>query len=154
MLNCDHELDASETVTGRRCGILHPGTAVKPFRFHRDPLFLSGCAAYAVNRLCLKPHLANPFLHSYFNDFWLIPCALPLLLQLHRWLGWRDDRSPTFIEVTSHLLLWSVLFEALGPRLMPHATGDVRDIAWYWLGGLLAWAWWNRDRLRQRLASA
>ena len=124
------------------------------FRFHRDPLFLLGCAAYALNRLLLKPHLPDPFLQGHFNDLWLIPCALPLLLALHRWLGWRDDRPPTLAEVTSHLLLWSVLFEALGPRLIFHATGDGRDVVCYWLGGLLAWAWWNRGRIRHRPIAA
>jgi hypothetical protein len=122
---------------------------VTPFRFHRDPLFLTACAAYALNRLWLKPHLHNTFLHSHFNDLWLIPCALPLLLWMHRRLGWRDHRPPTLIEVTSHLLLWSVLFEMLGPLLVARSTADPLDIACYWVGGLLAWAWWNRADLRR-----
>lgn len=154
MLNFVHELDTSENVTGGGSRFLHSRAAVKPFQFHRDPLFLSGCAAYAVNRLLLKPLVPAPFLHSHFNDLWLIPCSLPLLLWVHRWLGWRDDGPPTCAEVTSHLLVWSVLFEACGPRLMPHATGDVLDVACYWVGGLLAWTWWNRTSLRQRFIPA
>ena len=127
---------------------------MKPFLFHRDPLFLFGCAAYAVNRLLLKPLLPTPFLHSHFNDLWLIPCALPLLLWIHQRVGWRGDEPPTSNEVMSHLLLWSVLFEVFGPRLMQHATGDVLDVACYWIGGLLAWVWWSRDRLRRPLTTA
>ena len=60
---------------------------------------------------------------------------------------------PIAFLTSGHLVLGAVLFEVLGPRLMPHATGDARDIACYWLGGLVAWAWWNRDQLRQRLAT-
>ncbi len=121
---------------------------MKAFGFWRDPLFLIGCAAYALNRWWLKPHFRSNFLHSYFNDLWLIPCALPLVLYVHRRLALRSDLPPTLTEVISHLILWSALFEWWGPQLLPSATGDVRDVVCYWAGGLLAWLWWNRAGMR------
>ena len=127
---------------------------MKSFAFHRDPLFGIGCAAYALNRWVFKPLFATPFLHSHFNDLWLIPCALPLILWIHRRLGWRGSAPPTFAEVTGHLLLWSFLFEIIGPHLLPHVTGDYWDMACYWSGGLVAWVWWNRFRLWPRLLPA
>ncbi len=130
------------------------GVEVTAFGFHRDGLFLAGCLAYAVNRWMLKPFSPTGFLAWHFNDLWLIPCALPLLLWVHQKLGWRGDAPPTAREVGGHLALWSVLFEWWGPRLMSHATGDPLDVACYWVGGLVAWVWWNRHTLRAQRRSA
>jgi hypothetical protein len=120
---------------------------VKPFGFYRDPLFLTGCAAYGLNRWLLKPHVHSNFLHSYFNDLWLIPCALPLVLYTHWRMALRTNRPPTLGEVGGHLVIWSALFEWWGPKLWPSATGDVKDVLCYCVGGVLAWAWWNRAML-------
>lgn len=154
MLNFGYDCDSAQGLAGGCGGVFHSRNAVRLFRFHRDLLFLVGCAAYAVNRLILKPHLHSPFLHSHFNDLWLIPCALPLVLWVHRWAGWRSDEPPTLGELVSHLLLWSVLFEWWGPHLIHHVTGDPGDVACYWAGGLLAWAWWNRGSLLYRFNPA
>lgn len=124
---------------------------MKTFGFWRDELFQAGCGAYALNRWVVKPHCRSAFLHGYFNDLWLIPCALPILLFFHRRLGLRPDSPPTLGEVASHLVFWSFLFEWLGPRLMPNVTGDPLDVVCYWAGGLVAWAWWNRATLRSNL---
>jgi len=123
---------------------------VKAFTFHRDGLFLTGCLAYALNRFFLKPALDLPFLHSHFNDLWLIPCALPLVLWIHRKLGWRGDGFPTLAEICGHLLIWSLLFEGVGPRLVAHTTADPLDVVWYWIGGFAGWLWWHRAALRLR----
>ena len=127
---------------------------MRPFGFHRDGLFLVGCGAYALNRLLLEPALDSAFLHSHFNDLWLIPCALPLLLWVHRKLGWRGNEVPAFAEVLLHLAVWSVLFEGVGPRVMSHAVGDPWDVICYWVGGLAAWAWWNRPSVHPPVPAA
>ena len=115
------------------------------FGYLRDPLFLLGCGLYGLNRFLLKPHFHHAFVHSWFNDGLLIPCALPPLLLLHRWLRLRrHDAPPTFGEISLHLVFWSILFEWWGPHIFKYVTGDWWDVLAYFVGGLLACAWWNR----------
>ena len=126
---------------------------MRAFRYLHDPLFLSGCAAYALNRCLLKPHLHSAFLHSHFNDLLLIPCALPPVLLAQRWLKLRfHDEPPRAGEIIFQLLIWSILFEWIGPHFMPHTTGDPLDVAAYVAGGLLAGLWWQRHQLLPRHA--
>jgi hypothetical protein len=117
------------------------------FRYLRDPLFLMGCGLYAVNRWLLKPHFSGGFLHSHFNDLWLIPCALPPILWLHRQLGLRShDHPPQSLEIVCHLIFWSVLFEWIGPHFVAYTTGDPLDVMAYTLGAIFGGLWWQRDR--------
>lgn len=105
---------------------------------------------YALNRWAVKPHFHGAFIHSWFNDSLLIPCALPVLLRLHAWLGWREQEAmPGAWEIIAHLAGWSVLFEVIGPHLMHHATGDVLDVVAYAMGAAAAYVWWHRERLWQ-----
>lgn len=128
---------------------------MRPFRYLRDPLFLLGCAAYALNRWVLKPYLPSGFLHSYFNDLWLIPCALPPVLLIQRWFKLRPhDDPPRSGEILFQLVVWSILFEVIEPRFVSRATGDPRDVLAYAVGGLIAGFWWQRHRWQlQRIAS-
>lgn len=117
------------------------------FLYLRDSLCLMGCSAYSINRWLIKPHVRGGFFHSYFNDLWLIPCALPPILWLHRWLGVRShDKAPQFSEIAGHLVFWSVLFEWIGPKFVSHTTGDPLDVTAYAGGAILAGLWWNRGR--------
>ena len=143
-----HDRIIHQSHTRSRSGIDHSGTAVKPFGFWRDRLFIVGCAAYGVTRWVLKPHLHSSFLHSYFNDLWLIQCALPLVLFLHCRLRLRSTSPPTFLEVAGHLAIWSALFEWWGPKFWPRTTGDPWDVVCYCAGGLAAWLWWNAGWLQ------
>ena len=114
------------------------------FRYLADPVFVVSCAAYAVNRWLLKPHVHSTFLHSHFNDLLLIPCALPPVLLAHRLLRLRlHDQPPQPTEIALHLIIWSVLFEVIGPRLVAHATGDPLDVAAYIAGGIVAGLLWR-----------
>jgi len=116
---------------------------VKPFRYWRDPLCLSCCALYALNRWAVKPHVHSPFVRGHFNDLLLIPCALPFLLWLQRRLGLRPhDQPPTVGEIAFHLVIWSVLFEVIGPQLL-RVTGDAFDVLAYVFGGVFAGVWWH-----------
>lgn len=115
------------------------------FRYLADPLFLVGSGFYLLNRCLLRPHLHSVFLRSWFNDLLLAPCALPVLFWLFRRLDLRQvDDPPSLTELSWILLVWSFLFEWLGPKFVPRATADWRDVLMYWIGGLCAWFFWNR----------
>ncbi len=116
---------------------------MRPFGYVFDPLFIICCGLYAANRWLVKPHCHIAFFHNWFNDLWLIPCALPPLLLAHRWLGLRrHDEPPTFGEVAAHLVGWSVLFEIIGPHIM-RTTGDPLDAAAYAFGAGVGLIWWR-----------
>jgi len=77
-----------------------------------------------------------------------MPCALPPLLLMQRWLRLRlHDLPPTRSEIVLYLIIWSILFEVIGPRIMPWTVGDVWDVAAYAVGGILAGIWWHRRNL-------
>lgn len=114
------------------------------FGYLRDRLFLAAVAGYALNRWLLKPHFASTFLHGHFNDLLLIPAALPVVLWIQRQVCWRTyDRPPTWTEMFSHLAIWSVICEFVGPFWLHHGTADWWDMAAYAVGGVAACAWWN-----------
>ncbi|HSH96261.1 MAG TPA: hypothetical protein VK968_19095 [Roseimicrobium sp.] len=122
------------------------------FNYLRDRLFLGACVLYVVNRFLIKPLFHTGFLHSHFNDLWLIPCALPPILWLHRRLGLRtEDEPPRISEIAFHLCFWSLLFEWIGPNMVPHATGDLMDVVAYAAGSLFAGVWWNWNPNWQRM---
>jgi hypothetical protein len=118
------------------------------FHYLRDRLFQVCCLLYACNRWILKPRFHSPFLHNHFNDLLLIPCALPPLLLMQRWLKLRThDQLPTPGEIALYLAVWSILFEAIGPHIMPWTVGDPWDAAAYVVGGIAAGLWWHRKQV-------
>jgi len=122
---------------------------VKRFGYWRDALCLGGCVLYALNRWVVAPRAHSAFLSGYFNDLFLIPCALPLFLQVQRRLGLRQhDEPPRVGEIAFHLVVWSVLFEVAGPHLMK-TVGDPWDVLAYTAGAVFAGCWWQRDKIRR-----
>jgi hypothetical protein len=120
---------------------------MRRFLYLRDPLFLVGCVAHAVNRWLVKPHVHTGFFPSHFNDCWLISCALPPVLWLHRRLSLRPhDKAPQISEIILHLVFWSVFFEWIGPKFVPHTTADPLDMIACAAGALVAGLWWQQDR--------
>lgn len=127
------------------------------YRYLRDPLFVSCLLLYVLNRLVLKPLMPNTFCQDYLNDLICIPFWVPIMLQSMRWVGLRaDDSPPRLYEIIVPLLLWSVVFELLLPRIGIFeglAIADHVDIFFYSLGALMAaifWRiWYERDTPRQ-----
>lgn len=120
------------------------------FLYLRDRVFLTGVALYAANRWLVKPNLppGELFFRGHFNDFLVIPCALPPLLYLHRKLSLRHtDAPPRAHEIALHLLVWSLFFELLAPRVVPSSRADAWDVAAYCAGGLVCWLLWNARAL-------
>ena len=133
-------------------GSHHDGPVVKRFAYWLDPLCLICCGFYALNRWIVKPRVHSAFLRGQFDDMLLIPCALPLVLWLQRKLRLRNhDLPPTPAEIFFHLLVWSVLFEVIGPHIM-RVTGDPLDVLAYVVGGIAAGLWWNRPTGRSAAA--
>jgi hypothetical protein len=116
------------------------------FRYLRDPFFLLAVTLYVANRWWWKPEFGGLFLTGYFNDLLLIPAALPPILWLHSRLGWRQLAAPpTFLEILSHLVLWTFLAEVIGPHLKAASVADWADVAAYAAGALLAFLIWHRQ---------
>jgi hypothetical protein len=108
---------------------------------------------YLANRWYIKPSALGHigFFHSYFNDVLCIPLFLPPVLWIHRKLGLRmHDAPPTAFEVLFHLVVWSICFEAVAPRLpqILRTTADPLDVAAYAVGaGVAGLVWrWRRER--------
>jgi hypothetical protein len=118
---------------------------VSSFRYLRDPLFLLGLGACLTNQGLIKPMTDSAFFHNWFNDFWLIPAALPPVLWLQARLGWRAwEAMPSALEIGVHLLVWSIICEGIGPALTG-GRGDGWDVMVYGGGAVAAGLWWNRD---------
>lgn len=116
------------------------------FGYLRERLFLAAAVGYALNRWLLKPHFTSPLLHGHFNDLWLMPAALPVVLWIQRRAGWRaHDGPPSWAEMGLHLAVWSVICEFIGPFWLHHGTADWWDVAAYAVGGTAACLWWHRS---------
>ena len=112
-----------------------------------DPVCIAACACYAINRWLIGPHVSAAWVHSWVDDVFLIPAALPLLLTMQRTLGLRQhDGLPTWTEILAHLAGWSLLFEYIGPILNQRSTGDIWDVVAYTIGAVAAGYWWNSHR--------
>jgi hypothetical protein len=65
-------------------------------------------------------------------------------LWLQRQCGVRaHDAPPTVGEITSHLIVWALLAEFIGPRWLHHGIGDPLDCLVYSLGALVACTMWR-----------
>ncbi len=122
------------------------------FRYLRDPLFVFCLLLYFVNRWVFKPILVSAFWDNHLNDLICVPFWLPIMLFVMRRLGLRrDDHPPKSYEIVIPLIVWSVVFELLVPRLAPFrrlAYSDHLDIMFYASGALVAsvfWATWHRE---------
>jgi hypothetical protein len=128
----------------------------RPFGYWRDPIFLIGLATYAVNRLLIKPNLHHysPLFHGHLNDALTAPVALPIYLQVYRWIRFRpDDKPPRWWEVLLHVAVWIVFFEWYGPVVMHIGVYDPIDSWCIAGGGLVAWLLWHRGWLTRARAS-
>ncbi len=125
------------------------------FRYLHDHLFIFALAAYALNRLLIRPHLGWffhshaawlwPFLHSHFDDLLLMPAALPVILWLQRLLNLRrHDHPPGWLEMFAHLALWSIMCKIVGPLYLHIGVADPWDLLFFAGGGIAACLWWNR----------
>lgn len=97
------------------------------------------------------------FFQDYFNDLICIPFWLPLVLFLHKSLGIRiTDGAPTKFELIAHLVVWSIMFEVIGPKMNGvywHTTADPWDVVAYTIGAGTAAILWGSLRINLRCDS-
>ena len=130
---------------------------MKRFGYLADRLCQWSLAAYALNRFVVQPQLAGflhrhapglgLLLHSHFDDFLMMPAALPVVLWLQRLTGLRrHDQPPAWTEMFAHLAVWTVMAKIVGPFWLHHGVADVWDVPFFVAGGVLACLWWRRER--------
>ena len=126
-----------------------PAVTMAGFHYWRDPVCLVACAAYGANRWLLQPFVAlGPFMRGHFNDLLLIPSALPIVLWLHRRMGWRNhDGPPTVGEIALHLAVWAFIAEGAGPWLTHRGTADWWDLVAYSVGALVCYVLCSRREM-------
>ncbi|AZA90725.1 Uncharacterised protein [Chryseobacterium nakagawai] len=98
--------------------------------------FLLGLAVWAVMILLRKNGIFIPVINNHFTDFITIPMYCYLIEYImNSLLGfhWKPD----FKFVLTSILYLSFLFEILCPKLSPLFTGDIFDVLFYFLGGML-----------------
>ena len=114
------------------------------FSYLADRLFLVCCGVYLLNRFWLRNAVEVPFFANQLNDLLLVPCAVPVLLGVYRLLGWRaEEGRPRAMEIFPVLIVWSLLFEWIGPQFMQGTVADPWDVVAYWAGGVGAWLVWR-----------
>lgn len=119
-----------------------------PFRYLKDPLFLTCAAVFIVHR-CLKTFDLSPWwLRFYLNDVICIPFFVPMMVWANRRLGLRrHDEPPEGFEIVIPLLLWAFVFEVLLPYRRDWAVpavADPYDVFCYAAGALAATLFWQR----------
>lgn len=119
------------------------------FGYMKDRLFWIAVFIYLLNRLILEPVMAGrtDFFSSYVNDIICFPFWLPIVLYLTRLVRLRrHDLPPDFFELCFYFLIWSYIFEFVGPmygsRFNYHVS-DPWDIVCYASGCLFAGLYWN-----------
>jgi len=88
------------------------------FAYIKDPIFHFSITIYLFNRFLLKPFMPvlSNFWHNYLNDLICIPFCLPIVLWITRKTGLRThDDPPDIYELCFYFLIWSFMFERVGP---------------------------------------
>lgn len=128
-------------------------TKLMPFRYLRDPQFLTCVVAYFVNRFVFKKIWSTGFVHNHFNDAICLPMFAPIVVWLCRKTRLRThDDIPQPDELLVMIIIWSIMFEIYLPQhayWSRWATGDPFDVLWYVIGAMAAtgfWRWYYRPQ--------
>jgi hypothetical protein len=132
-----------------------------PFRYLKDPLFLTCFAAYWLHRIARQWSCTSLLSEAYLNDVVCVGFWVPIVLWAHRKLGLRThDAVPEGFEIVIPAITWALVFEVVlpaSPWWSPYAVADPNDVCCYFVGGLTAmvfWQWYYGLALEQRHADA
>lgn len=119
-----------------------------PFRYLRDPIFLTCLAAYFLNRKLEEFGLSPVLAQCYLNDLICIPFWVPMMVWVAKNLGWRrHGRRPDVIEIGIPLIMFAVVFEVVLPltdTFLSKTVADPYDVQCYVLGAVVANGLWSR----------
>ena len=81
---------------------------------------------------------------NHWNDIWMLPCAVPLVIRIYITLDLRKSCAPPGLsEIVWLGLLWSVMAEGVAPIWLTGSTADPMDVLAYALGGFMLWLRWH-----------
>ena len=117
-----------------------------PFRYLRDPVFLTCLAAYFLNCTLEEFSLSPVLAQCYLNDLICIPFWIPIMVCVAKKLGWRShDCRPDIIEIVIPLIMFAAVFEVVLPStamFRNRTIADPYDVQCYVLGAVVAnWLW-------------
>lgn len=116
----------------------------KKYKFIRDYFFLISLIIYGLNYVSIKFGIyTNYFMQCYFNDIFLVPVALPVVLYIVKLLKYRGSYYPTLSEILTCLIIWSVFFEYIGPKYLNKGIADVYDVIAYFIGAVVSFIVWR-----------
>ncbi|WP_299758799.1 magnesium citrate secondary transporter [uncultured Pontibacter sp.] len=117
----------------------------------RNPVFIL-CLLLAVGNQALE--LSKVYiwpLHTHLDDLLALPLTLTVALAAERLYF----KNPYFVLPKQYtllaLLLFSVVFEGLLPRLHNKYTADAWDVLAYMVGALIFQVWLNKPLARQHV---
>ncbi len=111
--------------------------------------FVSCLLLYVLNTLVFRGAWGGQFtfLRAHLNDFLLVPLAIPLLFEFFTLVKLRSiEGPPELSEFLPILIIWSLLFEVLGPTLLGLGYGDVLDVVSYFAGAAVSLLVWRREQ--------
>ncbi len=63
-----------------------------------------------------------------------MPIAIPLMFAAFYYTKLRQTPFPNLIELMLHLIIWSTIFEVIGPQFLNKGVGDIYDVICYVIG--------------------
>ncbi len=129
---------------------MKPNCAPTNLRLLRDPFWIIAITCYALHKCWQAVYPDSGWMDHYWNDLWMLPCALPLILSVYGLLGLRELAiRPSGAEILWHGVLWGLMAEFVGPLCFKHAVGDPWDLVAYAVGGFVLFYRWHRVELKR-----
>ena len=99
--------------------------------------FLISGGIYSVHKILYftSENYSHCLVRRYLADFLALIFCIPIFVNSQILLGARKRRRLGILEVLSYATLFSLYFEIIGPKFLPHFTADLFDILAYFLGG-------------------
>lgn len=114
------------------------------FAYCGELIFQIAVVAYFANRFVISSATHSAFLRNYGGDLLLFPCAVPPLFWVRdRMRGDVAGAPPSWFELGLLCVLWSFVFEWLGPIWLRKGTADPLDVLAYAAGAVVCGLVWS-----------